>query len=131
MNAWIAIALGGALGSVARHGVNRIVHSGWPVLRFPLATIVVNVVGCALIGVLAGLVMTGRLSMRPTWREFVFVGVLGGFTTYSTFGLDTMTLTRSGDYGPALMNVLMHIVFGIGAVYAGLIVVERFIGVKG
>ena len=53
MHAWIAVAIGGALGSVARHGVNRIVHQEWPLLRFPLATVIVNVVGCCVIGVLA------------------------------------------------------------------------------
>src|SRR5687768_18335962 len=86
MYAWFAVAIGGALGSVARHGVNRIVHQEWPLLRFPLATIIVNIVGCCVIGVLAGLVATGRLPMRTNWREFIFVGILGGFTTFSTFG---------------------------------------------
>jgi fluoride exporter len=61
MYAWFAVAIGGALGSVARHGVNRIVHQEWPLLRFPLATVIVNIVGCCVIGVLAGLVATGRL----------------------------------------------------------------------
>ena len=61
-------------------------------MRFPLATVIVNIVGCCVIGVLAGLVATGRLPMRTSWREFVFVGILGGFTTFSTFGLDTITL---------------------------------------
>jgi CrcB protein len=85
MYAWIAVAVGGALGSVARHGMNRLVHQEWPLLRFPLATVTVNIVGCCAIGVLAGLVATGRLPMRTNWREFVFVGILGGFTTFSTF----------------------------------------------
>ena len=56
MYAWFAVAMGGALGSVARHGVNRIVHQEWPLLRFPIATVIVNIVGCCVIGVLAGLV---------------------------------------------------------------------------
>jgi CrcB protein len=58
MHAWIAVAIGGALGSVARQGVNRIVQQEWPLLRFPLATVIVNIVGCCVIGVLAGLVAT-------------------------------------------------------------------------
>ena len=128
MYSWIAVALGGAIGSVARHGVNRLVHQEWPFARFPAATVVVNVIGCCVIGLLAGLVATGRLPMRAGWREFVFVGVLGGFTTFSTFGLDTVTLVRTGDAGRALMNVLLHLVCGIGGVYAGLAVVERVTG---
>jgi CrcB protein len=126
MYAWIAVAVGGAIGSVARHGVNRLVHQEWPLLRFPIATVIVNVVGCCVIGVLAGLIATGRLPMRATWREFVFVGILGGFTTFSTFGLDTITLVRSGDIDQALLNVLLQLVCGVGGVYAGLVLVERF-----
>jgi CrcB protein len=126
MYTWIAVAVGGALGSLARHGVNRVVHQEWPSLRFPLATAVVNIVGCGVIGVLAGLVATGRLPMRTTWREFVFVGILGGFTTFSTFGLDTMTLLRSGAGSQAFLNVLLQVVIGLAVVYLGFVVVERF-----
>ena len=126
MHAWIAVAIGGALGSVARHGVNRIVHQEWPSLRFPLATAIVNIVGCCVIGVLAGLVAAGRLPMRTNWREFIFVGILGGFTTFSTFGLDTITLVRSGDTSQAVLNTLLQVVCGLAAVYFGLVVVERF-----
>ena len=129
MHAWIAVAIGGALGSVARHGVNRIVHQEWPLLRFPLATVIVNIVGCCVIGVLAGLVATGRLPMRTNLREFIFVGILGGFTTYSTFGLDTITLIRSGDSSQAFLNILLHVVCGLAAVHFGLVAVERFGGI--
>jgi CrcB protein len=127
MYAWLAVAVGGAIGSVARHGVNRLVHQQWPAMRFPAATLVVNVVGCVVIGVLAGLVATGRLPLRATAREVVFVGILGGFTTFSTFGLDTITLVRAGAGAQALANVLLHVVCGVGAVYAGFVVVERFV----
>jgi CrcB protein len=75
------------------------VQQAWPLLRFPLATVIVNVVGGCVIGVLAGLVATGRMPMRASWREFVFVGILGGFTTFSTFGLDTLTLVRGATRG--------------------------------
>jgi CrcB protein len=128
MHPWLAVALGGALGSAARHTVNRLVHQEWPLLRFPLSTVIVNIVGCAVIGVLAGMVATGRLPMSITWREFVFVGILGGFTTFSTFGLDTIALVRAGDIGNAASNVLVQVVGGLFAVYAGLWVVERLGG---
>ena len=125
MYAWIAVAAGGALGSMARHGVNKMVHQEWPMLRFPLATVIVNIVGCCVIGVLAGLVATGRLPMRPSSREFVFVGILGGFTTFSTFGLETITLVRSGDSSQAVLNILLQVVVGLAAVHLGLVAVER------
>ena len=126
MYPWIAVAAGGAIGSLVRHGVNRLVHQQWPLLRFPVATVLVNITGCIAIGVLAGLVATGRLPMRSPWREFTIVGILGGFTTFSTFGLDTVTLMKAGDSTQALLNVLVQVVCGVGGVYAGLVLVERF-----
>jgi CrcB protein len=117
---WLAVAVGGALGSIARHGVNVLIHDRWPMMRFPLATLVVNIVGCLAIGVLAGLIMSDRLALRVHWREFVFVGILGGFTTFSTFGLDTVTLARTSSMPAALWNVLAHVGVGLFAVQAGL-----------
>jgi len=122
---WVAIAVGGALGSMARHGVNVLVHGRWPAMRFPLATLVVNVVGCLVIGLLAGLIMSGRISPRLYWREFVFVGILGGFTTFSTFGLDTMTLVRGGALDAAAWNVIGQVGIGLIAVQLGLLVGAR------
>ena len=125
MLTWFAVALGGALGSVARHGVNRFVLHQWPSLRFPVATLTVNVLGCIVIGVLAGVVASGRLPMRAAWREFVFVGILGGFTTFSAFGLDTITLIRAGEPRTAVANVLLQVVVGLGAAYAAFAIAER------
>jgi CrcB protein len=64
----------------------------------------IDVLGCCAIGLFALLVATGRLPIRTNGREFVFVGILGGFTTFSAFGLDTITLVRSGDGTQALMT---------------------------
>jgi fluoride exporter len=124
MSAWLAVALGGALGSVLRHGVNRLIHQQSPLARFPWATLTVNLVGCAVIGVLAGLIASGRLPMRATWREFVLVGILGGFTTFSTFGLDTITLMRAGAATQAVANVALQVGLGLGGVYAGILLGE-------
>ena len=122
---WLAIAVGGALGSVARHGVNVLIHDRWPLLRFPLATLVVNVAGCLIIGVLAGLVMAERIELRFYWREFLLVGVLGGFTTFSTFGLDTITLFRAHSINAALLNVAGQVLLGLLAVKLGMVLGAR------
>ena len=122
---WMAIAVGGALGSMARHGVNVLVQGRWPMTRFPLATFVVNVAGCLVIGVLAGLIMSGRITPRLYWREFVFVGILGGFTTFSTFGLDTVTLARTQSMTPAVWNVIGQVALGLLAVQAGILLASR------
>lgn len=116
---WIAIAIGGALGSVARHGVNHVVHARWLTTRFPVATVAINVGGCFLIGLLAGLVAAERVTLRLHWREFVFVGLLGGFTTFSTFGLDTFLLSRTHSMGHATLNVVLHVAGGLFAVWTG------------
>ena len=116
---WVAVGVGGALGSMARHAVNHWIHARWMVTRFPLGTVAVNVVGCFAIGLLAGLIAGDRLTMRPYWREFVFVGLLGGFTTFSTFGLDTFVLTRADAQGMAVLNVGIQLIGGLLALWVG------------
>lgn len=119
MTTWVAVAIGGALGSIARHAVNRLVHEQWLTTRFPAATIVVNVTGCFVIGLLAGLVAAERIALRVHWREFIFVGVLGGYTTFSTFGMETFVLTRTHSVGYAAINVASQVAGGLVAVWAG------------
>jgi fluoride exporter len=119
MGAWIAVAIGGAIGSVGRHAVNHLVHIRWFTTRFPAATAVVNVVGCFVIGLLAGLLASNRVALRFYWREFVFVGVLGGFTTFSTFGLDTYMLAQTHSSQAALLNVAANTIGGLMAVWIG------------
>lgn len=115
---WIAVAVGGALGSMARHWVNMVIaHRLERVV--PWATFIVNVVGCVVIGALAGRIASGRLHVTPTMRAFLFVGVLGGFTTFSSFGLDTFTLGHGGAHAAAFWNVAGQIGFGLGGVWLG------------
>jgi CrcB protein len=119
MGVWIAVAVGGAIGSVARHAVNHLVHVRWLTTRFPAGTVVVNVAGCFVIGLLTGLIASNRIAFRFHWREFVFVGVLGGFTTFSTFGLDTFMLVQTHSPQAALINVTASLVGGLAAVWIG------------
>ena len=119
MRTWIAIAVGGACGSLARHAVNHYVHTRGLAARFPAATLVVNLAGCFAIGLLAGALASQRIELRAYWREFVFVGVLGGFTTFSTFGLDTFVLARTQSALHATLNVVGHVAGGLVAVWIG------------
>ena len=114
---WLAVAAGGALGSVARYVLNQLLQPAGA--RFPVGITVINISGCLAIGLLAGLIGSSRIVMSPTARDFAVVGILGGFTTFSTFGLDTMLLMRSNSPGTAAANVLVQVVGGVLAVWLG------------
>jgi CrcB protein len=115
---WIAVALGGALGSMARHHLSLQIAQRLG-RASPWATFAVNIVGCVCVGALAGRIASGHWQPDPWVRTFVFVGVLGGFTTFSAFGLETFTLSRSGDQMSALWNVLGQVGLGVGGVWLG------------
>ena len=91
---------------------------------FPWGTFVVNMVGCLAIGVVVGL-MESRQLFSPEFRLFALIGVLGGFTTYSTFGYETFALLRDADYVRALLNVGIQVVLGLGLVWAGYAMASR------
>ena len=121
----ILVGIGGALGSMARHGVGMAIARTTPAGVSPYATMTVNLAGCLAIGVLAGLVASHRLVIGTGTRAFVFAGVLGGFTTFSAFGLDTFTLAHGGRAGVAAANVAIQVAAGLALVAAGYAVGAR------
>ena len=116
---WILIAIGGAIGSVARHGLNHLVHQRALSATFPIGIFVINVLGSALIGLLAGVTTSGRFTISYEVRTFLIVGVLGGFTTFSSFTFDTMALLRDGHVGQAFWNVAGQVGLSLLAAWAG------------
>lgn len=117
------VALGGALGSVARFKLGEFLLLSYPGWKFPLGTFVVNLLGCLTIGVLASL--SERIDvLSQESRLFLFTGILGGFTTFSAFGLETFGLLRRGEVLVALSYVGLSAVIGILAVYVGFAAVE-------
>ncbi len=122
--AWVA--LGGAAGSVMRYGLARYVNT---LARdtFPAGTLVVNALGCLLMGVMAGLI-AGSVAIREEYRIAIMVGVLGGFTTYSSFGLDTFHLVRQGKVGLAVVYVVATNVLALGANWIGYWVAKKIAG---
>lgn len=116
----VLVGLGGCIGSIGRYVVSGWVYhvSGTP--SFPWGTAVVNIVGCFVIGALTGLADV-RQVMGPEARAFALIGVLGGFTTFSTFGYETISLLRDGQSGLALANVGLQVIAGLVAVWLGLV----------
>ncbi len=116
--AWVA--LGGALGAMMRYAL-----SGWvqqalqSAQRFPSGTFVVNVLGCFAVGCITALLWR-HASADPAWRLFLVTGVLGGFTTYSAFGLETVLLLKRGDVLMALLYVVATLICGVLAVVLGM-----------
>ncbi|KPI06393.1 CrcB-like protein [Actinobacteria bacterium OV450] len=113
-----AIAAGGAVGASARYGAALL----WPAggADFPWTTFWTNVIGCALIGVLMALISEGgRTAPHPLVRPFCGVGVLGGFTTFSTYAVDFSRLLDAGEAGAALAYAGLTVVGALGAVWAG------------
>lgn len=117
--AWILVGAGGAIGAIARHGLNGLLLRLGPVTPFPYGIFVVNVVGSLAIGLLAGLATSTRFNVSDDARLFLAVGVLGGFTTFSSFSFDTLTLVRDGHVGLALANAVGQVVLSLVAVAVG------------
>ncbi len=116
---YLWVALGSALGGVARHGCGTLA-ARWLGIGFPWGTLLVNVSGSLLIGFLAGLAAPdGRMLLQGDVRAFVMIGLLGGFTTFSSFSLETLQLARAGGWALAAANVLGSVVACLAAVYAG------------
>ena len=114
---WLAVGVGGGLGAIGRHLLNGAVQSRFGL--FPVGIFAINVLGCLAIGLLAGLIASSRLQLHETARVFLMAGVLGGFTTFSAYGLDTLTLARGGHTTLAVGNALGQMVAGLAAVWIG------------
>ncbi len=113
----LLIALGGALGSVCRYGLSTLVQRLSSPF-FPYGTFVVNVLGCVLFGVIMGAARQ-RFVLGPSERAFLLIGVLGGFTTFSTFTYETFALLQDGEFVRASMNAGGQVVCGLVALWAG------------
>jgi len=112
------VALGGALGSASRYLVGTWAQTASKSIDFPYGTLTVNLIGCFAIGFLSQLAET-RGVFTPETRALVFIGVLGGFTTFSSFGNDSVNLLRDGGTFNALANVGANVIFGLILVWLG------------
>lgn len=124
---YLVIGLGGALGSMLRFGIGSLIDTNVQKTGqiFPWGTIVVNVTGCFVIGFIFTISTgEGRLLLSPITRNFITIGILGGYTTFSSFSWQTLALTQDGQWWSAAANVLLSVVLclvgcWLGAMLAG------------
>lgn len=123
MNPYLLVAAGGALGSVARYGAGVLVGKAWGA-TFPLATLMINIAGSLAMGLFIGYLARTTPNWQADARLFVAVGILGGFTTFSSFSLDTIAMLERGEVVQAGLYVVASVAVGIAALYGGLVLLR-------
>ena len=122
--AYLIVFLGGGIGAMLRHGVNvaaaRVLGT-----NFPFGTLAVNITGSLIMGLLAAY-FGFRSGASQHWRLFLTTGILGGYTTFSTFSLDVAVLYERGELGLAFLYVLVSVLVSIAALFGGLILIRHF-----
>ena len=125
MQQFVLVFVGGGVGAVVRWKLGGWVLHHVPDVRFPLSTFVVNVLGCLIAGMLTGLILRND-AFPPHARLFLFTGVLGGFTTFSAFGVDTFYLIRKHEHLVALNYVVLSVVVSLASLWAGAVAVIKW-----
>lgn len=124
MTKYLLVMAGGALGAVSRFLVSDLIASRYAML-FPLATFLINVTGSFLIGLLM-MLFVNHPAIHPGWRLFLVTGVLGGYTTFSSFEWEFLALWRGGAVPLAFLYVLSSVALGMLGVWAGALLANRF-----
>ena len=117
------VGAGGFIGAVLRYLIGLVPVKETTV--FPVKTLMINITGCIMIGCIAALTVKNT-SLNPKWILFLKTGICGGFTTFSTFALESADLVKAGHMGMAVLYVILSIVAGIGAVFAAEFLVDRY-----
>jgi CrcB protein len=120
---YLLVFVGGGLGASLRHTVN-IACARCMGTSFPYGTFIINITGSTVMGLIAGYLALKGEASQP-WRLFLMTGILGGYTTFSAFSLDTAMLYQRGEIGLALFYVLGSVVFSIAGLFAGLALVRH------
>jgi CrcB protein len=129
--AYLWVALGGALGSVARFWVNDLVLAKTG-SSFPWGILIINVTGSFLIGIFAAFTdPDGRILASPSVRQFLMIGICGGYTTFSSFSLETLKRLQDGDWFYAAANIVLSVVLCLLAVWLGYLLGAMFNSMKG
>lgn len=119
------VMIGGALGTVCRYGLSSFVYSTLKQPTFPYANLIINVSGSFLIGLLAEM-FEARLLVSPEVRVMLLTGILGGYTTFSSFSFETFSLLRDGEITLAALNISASVLLGLVGVWAGIRLAQAF-----
>jgi len=117
----LLVGFGGFIGTIFRYLISGWIHQFLNISNFPLGTLSVNFLGCLVIGFLGGFSEEHNIFSGET-RLFLYIGLLGGFTTFSTFGYETFAFLRDGQFTEAILNVLLQVVLCLFAVWLGYII---------
>lgn len=120
---FLIVFLGAGLGGAARYGTGLLFSRFAALTAFPVSTFVVNIVGSLLMGLIIGFFSTRSgqdVVLSNSWKLFLTTGIMGGFTTFSAFSLETVLLMENGDIGTALAYILSSVILGATALLAGL-----------
>ena len=117
----LAIGAGGFIGAILRYLVSQFIQNKF-LSAFPLGTLSVNIIGCFFIGLVYALSDRGNVS--PEWRLFLATGILGGFTTFSSFSNETVALMRDGQFWHALTYISLSVIIGLIATFAGISIIK-------
>lgn len=109
---------GGFAGAISRYIITEVSYRLFENPYFPYGTLAANIIGCFFIGLLGGISETRQI-FSPEIRALIFIGFLGGFTTFSTFGYEIFNFARDGQMVQALVNLSVHLILGFGAVWLG------------
>lgn len=121
MYPYLLVAVGGAIGSMARYGSGIVVARMWH-SSFPLGTMLINIAGSLLMGLFIGFLARSTPAWQGDARLFVAVGVLGGFTTFSSFSLDAIAMMERGEWASAATYVIGSVLAGLAALFVGLLI---------
>lgn len=120
----MAIGIGSFLGAIFRYFLSQFINSKF-LSTFPFGTLTVNILGCLLIGLIFGL--SDRVNLSQEWRLFLTTGLIGGFTTFSAFSYETITMMRDGQFWYASAYVIGSVVVGLIATFIGIVVIKNVI----
>jgi CrcB protein len=112
------VGLGGFIGSIFRYLLSGFMQRASNIVSFPVGTLTVNLIGCFIIGMLAGLSESRQL-FSDNARVFIFIGLLGGFTTFSTYSYEVFSFLRDGEFFSSFLNVFLHLFFSLILVWLG------------